>query len=267
MGWHYHSQNLNEKAIPGTHREEITGPLWRHGRCWWTWWDKSGHNKGSGLHASWKIPCRHVGVSLMIGNDFEEDVALHVGVGLASLWLSVEGVFPRCWHGRKDKDGHYIGDIDTSLRFFDGGVWWNLWRDDSGWSRDVPRWRHGAWHPLDTFLGHLVYSSDTLSEQRIGIPLPEGVQPATVTFTRATWKRPRWPRALVITRANVTPDKPLPIPGKGENSWDMDDDAIWETTFPCDNVERAIGHVVEDVLRTRRRHGGSREWQPAEAWA
>jgi len=62
----------------------------------------------------------------------------------------------------------------------------------------------------------------------------------------------------------------LPIPGKGENSWDCDDDAIYSSTYDfdaCDgSVYNAIGKLEMDVMRKRRRHA-SLAWVPGKARA
>ena len=57
----------------------------------------------------------------------------------------------------------------------------------------------------------------------------------------------------------------MPIPGKGENSWDCDDDAIYTKTYSFEDcsgcIYNAIGKLEMDVMRERRRHA-SLAWVP-----
>lgn len=155
------------------------------------------------------------------------------------------------------------------LRFFDWGVWWNVWwRDDYTSSRD-PRWRRGSWHYLDTLLGRQKYSEETLVEREVVIPMPEGTYPAKLKLDRDTWRRARWPWPRVVMRAKIDIPKGIPVPGKGDNSWDCGADATFGMTFPSSSVEHAIAHVVESCLKTRTRYGGAldyseRDCAPAE---
>ena len=57
-------------------------------------------------------------------------------------------------------------------------------------------------------------------------------------------------------RVEIEPGAPIPVPGKGENSWDMGDDHIHSTSVAGQNVSEAIGKLVASALSTRQRHGG-----------
>ena len=94
------------------------------------------------------------------------------------------------------------------------------------------------------------------------VPMPERAYPASVKLFESTWKRPRWFASRMV-RAEVKIEKGIPFPGKGENSYDCGDDALFGLTCKADTVEQAIAETVESALRNRRRYGGSVDWQPA----
>ncbi|MHC5826003.1 MAG: hypothetical protein ACYT04_61670, partial [Nostoc sp.] len=77
----------------------------------------------------------------------------------------------------------------------------------------------------------------------------------------ATWKRPRNPFPIKLIKCELSPSIPIPIPGKGENSYDIDDDAIYGMTTAANSVDEAIAHLRDDVIETRKRYGGD-NWQP-----
>ena len=55
----------------------------------------------------------------------------------------------------------------------------------------------------------------------------------------------------------------LPIPGKGENSWDCGDDAYYSIGTPAATAMEAVEYAADRVLETRRRYGGS-SWAPSK---
>lgn len=186
--------------------------------------------------------------------DLDEDVTLGVGMPwVGNFYLSAEG-FVRKWYGRT------IG-----IRFFDRGVWWDVWSKQNEWSSRDPKWMHGCWHPIETFLGRAKYTKEELGSEQVLIPLPEGSYAAKATRERCTWKRPRWPWGITKNYISLDLDRGAPFPGKGENSWDIDDDAIFGMSTQTANIEDAVADYVRATLRNRRRYGGSIDWQPSEA--
>ena len=82
--------------------------------------------------------------------------------------------------------------------------------------------------------------------------MPEGKYPAHVKRERRTWKRPRWFTPLVRGYWDVDVESGIPVPGKGENSWDCDDDAIFASSFSVNKAETAYMAgkcVAMDALR------------------
>jgi hypothetical protein len=280
FGIFFSVQNLNGNWYDRDERQHL-GPMWRHGRAtmfvhpehrsdgtpkddprrrprWWS----------GNVTVSWHLPCKHPGFEVSLdGPGGEDDLRLHLGVPLLfDLWVTFERMGFQWLTKRLFKPKDYEGRT-TRVNWHHGMLWWQFWHSDSSRSSTTPRWRHGNWSPMDTLFGKENHTREQLRTERVAIPLPERIYPATITFTRYTHKRPRAWWKQVVLGANVEPDHPIPEPGKGENSYDMDDDALYSMYTPAATTEEAIAAVVESVLRTRRRHGGSVAWQPAKAEA
>ncbi len=155
---------------------------------------------------------------------------------------------------------------ETSLSAHDGSVWWKVWADPTSWSSQTPRWRDGSWSVVDFLLGPETHRSETVGEpEEIVVHLPEGAYRGRSTIERSTWTRPRW-FAKTKLRADVTFDPrfgyaPIPTPGKGENFYDCDEDALYSMGCMARSHEEAVGEVVKSVLSRRRRYGGT-NWRP-----
>lgn len=277
FGWHFHGniQNLSDGADQG--RPSV--PTWRYGRGWLFFknYDPDEQQthlaKGTRIpgrllfrrvidgsfHAEWTVPDRHPGIGFTWGmSGMDEDWQISLGLGLFHLYFSVDGFRSIDSRYRKDKQGHYIDDMVTDIRFFDQGVWWQFWHSNSSWSNKTPRWRHGNWHPLDTLFGSTKHSSRLIRQATVDIPMPERSYPATINLTEDTWKRPRaWWTSARIRRAIIDVEGGIPHPGKGENSYDCDEDATYSLTTQARDEAEAIGAMVETVMRSRRKYGGA----------
>lgn len=117
----------------------------------------------------------------------------------------------------------------------------------------------------DIVLGRRKYSEEKEVTCHTWIEMPEGAYEATIRLYDAVWRRPRWPREMRVTRADVSISGGIPIPGKGENSWDQNDDAFYEFTVLASTITEAEKRVRDDVMDWRRRHGGE-DWVPDAGW-
>lgn len=230
----FHSQNLNED------RHGRPKGLPYEGRCWlntprgefkfaWHLWNKAlrfsvqSDADSGGVQLGWALPP-------------------------ASFWFTAPVPF------RKPDYEHtnYL-----SLSVHDSSLWWQFGGNSFGdWSRDTPKWKHGNFNFGDFFLGDVKYTEGSPEIQKVKIPMPEGAYDATVTLREDRWERPRW-KTLRLRRASVDVPLGIPFPGKGENSWDCGEDAVFGLSCCADTVEEAIGKQVETVLRNRRRYGGN----------
>lgn len=109
-------------------------------------------------------------------------------------------------------------------------------------------------------------------EPRVMVPLPEGGCPVSVTLERFLTYRSRFPRLTAEESRTATvelifdPDAKWPmIPGKGENSYDLDPDCIYKMSLPARSVAEAVGGYVTAVMRDRERRAGRIDWTPPDA--
>lgn len=241
------------------------GRLWRHGRLWL-------HVPGNCFRFEW-WPGKRFGIGVTVGDGSFSDEQLSLYLELPLLFALSFGVQRWRWVKRLPgiqwtsvgADGntvydHSKGERELSLRCSDGAIRWRLWRHpDHGRGRD---WRDRSFYPLDFLLGRQQYSEGPRERHETTITFPEAAYPVAVELYTSTWKRPRWPKVRSASWADVEMGTPIPVPGKGENSWDMDEDAIYSMLCRAATVEEAIASLSESVERDRRRYGGE-GWLPS----
>ncbi len=145
-------------------------------------------------------------------------------------------------------------------RDYDGtGIRIEPWSDES-WESGRSWWRNGVSFNFSDFLfGRRVYDRRTIqtSTRRIKIPnykeYGTALHWADVEITVDSWKRPRWPRALRLVRTTVTPNVPVPIPGKGENSWDCGEDSRHSETMchPTVSPDAILAGDVRELAKVK----------------
>jgi hypothetical protein len=252
----FHWQNLNEK--PGGR----TGTPLRHGRAWLA-------VGAGGLHWEWTTLRARCAIHLGLVKHEERGVVATLAIPLLfSVHVLVHGgPFARLaarllpewtWENGEDRE--------VSLRVFDWAIWWEVWRDPmASWSRRVPRWRCGNFHPVDFLFGRTTTTERVLREEEVVVPLPERGYRGKVRLDEITWRRPRWPfawRRVLSAHVDMAQGEQVPVPGKGESAHDCGEDATYSLSTTAATVEEAVAAMVESVLRTRRRHGGSVGWRP-----
>lgn len=267
--WHWHWQNLAKEDG----KRGLNGRAWLH--LYWGNPDARGQGrKLTCLGIQWVLLRKQhsVGVSLDVGGgDSDRDVVFALRIPYFGVYLSAEDIWPRRWEfynpGQK-----YPSSRELSVAWHNQALWIALWRDpDESYGRGGPlfwkdarsRQRHIVIHPLDILLGRTRCETERLDAQSAEVELPEGRYPVQVVIERRTWTRPRWPWSRKVRiSANVSSEKGLPIPGKGENGWDCDDDAYYSIGTPTATVIDAVQHAAKQVLETRMRYGGP-SWVPS----
>ena len=196
-----------------------------------------------------------------------EGVTAHTYLGLVSVFVTsdappVERLARRIVGARGSRDLSVLAYLEPAAAD-PPCVQWSVWvdrdQDDGGAS-----WRRGCWFPLDTFLGRFEVQTEQGEAVPVVIPMPEGVYHGTACREVRTWTRPRWPGAwLRIEDVSVEVPDGVPIPGKGEMGYDIDDDALcgWSHRGP---VSEAVIHGIASALRTRAQRGGI-AWRPSPA--
>jgi hypothetical protein len=229
-------------------------PKWQSGA--WIWWYGK---RRRAIRFEWSIPTPHWGLTLnWRDGDGRADVVFMFACGLFAVWITL-GDFLRY------KSYDPLMPRKIGVTFHDDSIWWFLWQPINEWSRKHPRWWGGYVDIVALLLGRQKYSTQPAGHGYGCVRMPEGEYPCLVEFERARWKRPRWPFALEIVRATVTPHTPIPVPGKGSASYNCGEDAIHSTTCPASSVAEAIAAITKSVLTTRERYGGTVDWMPNEA--
>jgi hypothetical protein len=245
-------------------RVYLRGPAWQQGRARLTIgdWDGPGPHPAC-FNFQWSF-LSHSSTHISFDVGGEEDVKFGIAINrLFSLWLTTEYILPN-WV-RKAKwfqAARYSGwgrsnGISLAAEF----IFIELWHDRDDYSSKQAKWHQITIHWKDLLMGKSSYSKRTLGVVESAVEMPEGNYPCKVEMFESTWKRTRWPFAKKLIRADVQMYKPVPHPGKGENSWDQDDDATYSMTCMANNPDEAIDKLAASVNRERRKYGG-RDWKP-----
>lgn len=253
----FHWQNLNECKKCG---EPHGFPY--EGRSWWTFWepDERGepNKEKGGFNFSWHLFGKRKSLRVSFetgdgdgGRGWKFDFALPF---LGALYFTVE--LP--WNGKQQPEREWSLRYDWEFGDW-GSLWWkfgvNPW--ESG-----PRYLDGAFDPADFVLGREKYACvDGESEEWV-LRMPEGEYPVSVTRQTATWTRPRWRGVKTRVSYECKPVAGVPIPGKGENSWDCDEDAIFAMNCSAKSHKDAVQHFGASVMERRNRYGGD-NWIPS----
>jgi hypothetical protein len=247
----FHSQNLSEDLPPGRRR----GGKLRHGRCWLHWHLDAKKLRQLVFNAEWLLLSGRFCCRLDLGGgDSDDDIQLSLGCGLFTVYLSVEGLY--CL-------GINVPGADIGVDVHNGCVWLNLWSRRNEWRSRDPWWRKTlCLHVVDWLLGEPRYQEELIIEQPCLIPMPEGSYQGTAKLYKSTWTRARW-SSTILQRCTIDiTNGGIPVPGKGENSWDCGDDAIHGLTCTATSIEDGVNKLVADAKETRERYGGSR-WTPS----
>lgn len=231
--------------------------IWYHAssdnECrWWLHWGKTIWSYEGYLFKN----AGHNSIGLHLGGE-ENDIMIHAGVkGLFNFYFGVEDLFPR---KMMDKLFGYTTRL-YGISLFEEYISIEFHRDDFGMSEG---WR-GFHKMIDwktILFGKMNYQKRKTYEGRAVVKMPEGDYHSTVEIEECTWKRKRFVKPIQKTRYTITPDIPIPEPGKGENGWDMDDDALVSGTYEAESLEDALNKAKESVLKTRRKRAGE-NWIP-----
>lgn len=225
---------------------------------------RGGHDSRTGIHGGWWFDRKLrglFGATLSLGTS-EDTIA---GVSFQVLWanvhLSVNNWKAHAWIADKLKrrGEKYGNGRDFGIKQHAEYLWISIYRDPHG-----GHYRWWQWISInleDLLKGKTKYESKVVKTERVDIPMPEGCYPATIEWSESVWKPSRWFSKRSYS-ALVRPDKPIPIPGKGENSWDCDEDAVWSAGVQGKTAWEVVGNMVSTVMHSRFNYGNGTDWRP-----
>lgn len=171
--------------------------------------------------------------------DDDGALQLSLGLGVISLYL----IFP--WLRVPWKEDRHWG-----FYVYEWTLWFSWGGSTMSWSSSDP-WYHGFNFNLPDFLfGRTVhFETDQLGSSGSGPRIFEfrgkRFTMDNIELKRGHWFRPRIPMALYcrkVMRMHLEIKAPPLRAGKGENSWDLDDDGSYGMTCPYDGPEISWGN-------------------------
>lgn len=243
MNFHWSNENIKKDGAKGS-------GFWS-GRAWW-----NTDNQKHSLNCEWLMGRKSRFTMLEFERGEGREICFKIGIHwLFTLFIAIETMwFPYRSNSR---------EIGVSIH--DGSLWLYVWRDPHSWSKTDPWWMNTySFYPAEFFLGRRKHSKKTINQYRVKIDLPERSYPANVHIYESVWKRPRSPRVIRRITADIEMETPIPIPGKGENSWDLDDDAIFELAINYQPDTDIIEYVRNYVFDIRERYAHV-HWMPEQS--
>ena len=193
--------------------------------------------------------------SVRVGVEFGENIVFRIGAFI-QLALSFNFRGLNLWLYKK---GIHNRGLEFNIGFSDGlTVSLNLMADTMDWKRGQWKW---YWNISDRIKGKVEVLKKVIEERDILIPMPEKSYNAHAVLADWTWKYQRW-FPMTVRRCEIDILEGLPHAGKGENSWDCGNDATFSiTTGKVRNIPEAVGNLVGNVLNTRVKHGGWKDYK------
>jgi hypothetical protein len=277
---HFHSQRLDYR--------NIKQPIWRYARCWW-FFSPNDQSKSSrsrhpwtqfGLSWSFFIPCiTHIGFDIA---GEEDDFRFYAGIAwLFSFHMILQGLpfFDALFRDVRDGYGY-----ETSISWSDGTLRIHVAYDETWGARTFDRWWIPNWIHVWTsssykehggvgfyvsflldnlFLGSMQHEKVYIWEKPVIAEMP--IEPdnslglhytASFMAERHTWWRKHFPMFKRVHHyVDIRLEDPPMHQGKGENSYDLDDDGIFGMGMPGTTIEEAIAGYQAAVKSDRDRYG------------
>lgn len=248
-------------------------PLARLG--WWRTddgrWFRHGNDDGTdkrGLNAvewAWK-PGEYgpyLGFYFESGNTYNCKRRFFIGFLFGRVWVK--------WVARtKNKRGNRRYGFELGRKIF--YAWWNCDDHERACGMDKSGFQYCSfwWDRFkDVLLGkteYLCQKGRYAGDVQYGfVTMPEGDYPAVFTFKTAIWYRKRSPFRKVRRFTDIDVPIGIPCSGKGENSWDCGDDAVYGTGCEGHDVAKAALHFADVAAKLRVRRGDPAKWPMSPA--
>lgn len=239
----FHWTNENTKGD-----DSVKGSPLRAGRAW-LHFGKSGNTS---LATEWYLWTKKFSAGIGLA-DYEHAVSVHLSLILFSFYLTLEYWPLEKWLKRvtKRKDDKYGNGRTIGFTWIEGTLMVDLWNDPMEWRSADPKWWHFSINPADTLLGRPEYSERTLKEGVRQLAMPEKVYDVKIKINESAWKRPRWPWPRKIVRTHSEVEGGIPVPGKGTESYNCGEDAIYSQTSPGTTFDAALSSLFQSVAHNR----------------
>jgi hypothetical protein len=223
-----------------------------------------------------------LGYHLAFYRQFESDYHMHLMLGFLgfSTHLSVESPLTRF---RKDSilikgaaSRHFEATIvvhPEGRGRYEAILNWSLWGEEAGGLRRLGMNEQHAWMSYSKNLTRLLFgkaertvAEDYGTEHRT-LLFPEGPYDVKVTVQKYKIKRDRGlGNGMTYIAAEIEPLVPVPIPGKGDNGWDCDEDAVYISYIPIEGShanyhQEAARQFYLKTMEHRIKRGGL-NWKP-----
>jgi hypothetical protein len=202
------------------------------------WWH-IGERTTIGLEATNGRTFPHLAFEIMVGG--EHTLMLHIAVPfLFALYIWLES-WPLSRRLRLPYDNRTTGfHISKDLSTF------QIWNDESHWQRGKSR----HWSVLNEHLlfGQSTYKQGVLQVVDGVIPMPEGNYPAKFEIAIDTWTWPRFKKPVSKLCVDVDIAGGITHPGKGTDSHNLDDDALFGMGCFVESVDTAIAEATQKVI-------------------
>lgn len=233
-----------------SYQERNNGFNWRG---WWNVLDAVENHIG-GLHLSISVPGHSLSSRLSFGG---EDDALGVSLHLylISFYVSIQ-FLSRKWAKiiRDIFNMEYLESYWLGFSFIEEYIFFYLFSPSCSGNKRMftINWK-------DILLGKEQYSYKEIETLPIIVELSkEEIYEGTATIFESVWHRPRFNSEVVITKVELSVPKGIPIPGKGENDWDLEDRYIYsQTTVLKTTVKDSIEDFIHYIKDKRIRYGGN----------
>lgn len=200
---------------------------------------------GDKYHITWEY-CNGLDFGFRVALDPSEQEA-HVCIRLlfVTLYLSFQGFVPK----KLFPKGYEEKQIQ--IHFHHYVLWIDLWTPTNSWCKGQ---RSYSVHFDDIFLGKIKHHKDVLFYDNGKLTLPEKIYEISYELGTQTWKRPRW-FTKTINYVNAECEEGIPVPGKGEDSWNCGDQLLYSTGGEGENISVGRQALYNAVKRARDKHG------------
>ena len=238
--------------------------MWTHGRAWL-------FLKDTIFNVEWEVWSKRFGITLGLGY-YDCALSFSLSLWFFSFHWHVDNHKLESWirHKIKRPGETYGNGRAIGVTVHNWAIWVNLWQDPMETRSSDPKWWAFNIDIQKLLIGKAKYTEEVLSQGNTDVIMPENRYPAKFSIIRQTWTYTRWFFAKQRDFMKLEMEgKGIPIPGKGENSYDCGDDAIRGASTPVDfdHPNFTLKYALEDfafsVLRTRAKYA-SLDWRPRD---